>query len=75
MTTHFKSTDIYCICVSTSAFLTPYAGKHVDVCLVQERQSIVVDVKIWQVRDEIISHKETHQDPVIYYSLQVISRT
>lgn len=35
----------------------------------------MVDVKIRKVRDEIVPHEEAHQDPVVYYPLQVIIRT
>lgn len=59
------------MCVS----LTSQAWQHTDVSLVQQRQSIMINVKVREVRDKIISYKEAHQNPVIYYSLQIIIRT
>lgn len=32
----------------------------------------MVDVEMRKMRDEVVSHEEAHEDPVIYYSLQVI---
>lgn len=34
----------------------------------------MADVQMRKVRDEIISDEEAHQNPVIYYPLQVIIR-
>lgn len=56
------------VCVS----LTIKAGQHTDVSLIQQRQSIVIYVKMRKVRDEVVPHEEAHQNPVIYYLLQVI---
>lgn len=42
------------------ASLTSHGGQGPDVGLVQQRQSIVTDVKVGEVRDEIISHQEAH---------------
>jgi len=35
-------------------------------------QSIVIDVQVRKMRDEVIPHQEPHQNPVIYNPLQVI---
>lgn len=40
--------------------LTPQTRQHTDVGLVQQWQSIVTDVEIREVRDEVVSHQEAH---------------
>lgn len=52
--------------------LTPELGQHADVGAVKQRQSVVVDVQVRQVRDEVIAHQEAHQDPVVDDPLQVV---
>ena len=32
----------------------------------------MVDVQMRQVWNEVVAHQEAHQDPVIYYVLQVV---
>lgn len=41
-------------------FLTPKTGQYTDVGLIEQWQSVVADVKVRKVRDEIISHEEAH---------------
>lgn len=43
-----------CVC------LTPQAGQNTDVGLVQQRQCVMADVKMREVRDKIVSHEEAH---------------
>ena len=47
-----------CVCVCVC--LTPQAGQNTDVGLVQQRQCVMADVKMREVRDKIVSHKEAH---------------
>lgn len=42
------------------ACLTAKAWQNTDVGLVEQRQSIVTDVKMREVRDEIVPHQEAH---------------
>lgn len=46
--------------VCAFVFLTPQARPNTDVGLVQQWQSIMIDVKMRKVRNEIVSHKEAH---------------
>lgn len=46
----------WCACVC----LTPNPWQNTDVGLVEQRQSIMTDVKMREVRDEIVPHQEPH---------------
>ena len=63
---------VTCVRMAWGALLTPERGQHTDVGAVEQRQSVVVDVQVRQVRDEVVAHQETHQDPVVDDPLQVI---
>ena len=40
----------------------------------EERQAVLVNVHVGQVRNEVIAHKESHHHPVIYDALDVVSK-
>lgn len=64
-----------CKCVGNllvGVALTPELGQHADVGAVKQRQSVVVDVQVRQVRDEVVAHQEAHQDPVVDDPFQVV---
>lgn len=54
------------------ACLTPNRGQHFDVGPVEQGQGVLVNVQMRQMRDEIVPHQETHQDPVVYDPLQIV---
>lgn len=47
-------------------WLTPQTGQHADVSSIEQRQCIMIDVQVRKMRDEVIPHQETHQNPVVY---------
>ena len=55
-----------------SSTLTIQRGQDLHVGFPQQRQSIVVDVQVGQMGNEVVANQEAHQDPVIDDVLQAV---
>ncbi len=59
-------------CDLRGGWLTAQTGQHADVSSIEQWQCIVIDVQVRKMRDEVIPHQKTHQNPVVYDPLQVV---
>ena len=57
-----------------AAWVTIELRQDTLVSLPEQGQTLVVNMHVGQVWDEIIAHQEAHQHPVIYDALQIISK-